>query len=287
MTGNRISAGAITDWVRVAPYRLPSDIKSVGDIVFLECKLAGSDDIWEHAWYEIGAGNQLTIYQIVDTYLRSGEYTGTPPSAINDFDGPVEVGGIANSRTIPVIGPDGTFLNGAAVNASLVAPDVKTLQARNDLVNGQRFFAADGLHVNSGSDAGGGRPGLMIRYDSASGAAPDYTSIFPMTSGLPGRLLHIPLRIPKKLGPFTISAGGVAEVVNASRAGGLWKVEAWSNDNAGSYCEGAAIGHATEAELRAVVEIGDLELVTDGTSVRIKNNGASSASFSGALEERH
>lgn len=286
-TGNRISAGAVTDWVRVAPYRLPTDVKAVNDRIFLEIKLAGDDSLWEHSWLTIGAGGQLTIYKVVDTYLRSGDYTGTPPSAVNDFDGPVEVGAIANSRTIPVIGPDGFFLNGAAVNSSLIAPDIKTLQARTDLVNGQKFFAADGLHTNTGADAGAGRAGMILRYDSASGVAADYSSVYPLTSGLSGRLIHVPQRIPKKLGPFTIAAGGVSEVINANRPGGVWKIEAWSDDDTDSYAECTVIGDASAAELRACVELGDLELVTSGTSVRIKNNGLATADFSATSEERH
>lgn len=285
-TGARISAGAVTDWVRVAPYRLPTDIKSVNDRIFLEVKLAGDDTIYEHAWYEIGAGNQLTIYRVVDTYLRSGDYTTTPPSAVNDFDGPVEVGGIANSQTIPVIGPDGSFLNGAAVNSSLIAPDIKTLQARNDLQNGQKFFAADNLHVNGGADAGGGS-GLMVRYDSGSGVAPDYSWTFPLTSGLGGRLIGVPLKVPQKLGPFTIPAGGETQVVNANRAGGLWLIEAWSDDDALSYCEAKIVGHASDAEIRGAIEIGDLSVERSGTSIRIKNNGLTEAQFSATREERH
>lgn len=286
-SGVRIGTGAITDWVRVAPYRLPTDIANVNEVVLLDCKLAGSDDVWERSWFTIGAGNALTIYKVVDTYLRSGPYTGTPPSAVNDFDGPVEVAGVADSLSLPVIGPDGFFSNGAAVNASLIYPDIKSIQARSDIANGQRFFAADGLHVNGGSDAGAGRAGMMLRYDSASGVAADYSSVYPMTSGLSGRLLHVPLRIPQKLGPLSIAAGGVSQVVNANRAGGVWKLEAWSDDDTDSYAECTVVGHATDAEIRASVELGDLEIVVSGTSVRIKNNGPSTAQFSGALEERH
>src|SRR5690606_31564012 len=95
-TGNRIGQGNVTDLVRVAPYRLPADVKGLGDRVFLEVKKATDDTVWEHAWFELASGGQLELYQVVDTHQRSGEYDPENPPSPIEFDGPVEVGAIAN-----------------------------------------------------------------------------------------------------------------------------------------------------------------------------------------------
>ena len=81
-TGTRTGTGPVTGWVRVPPYRLPTDVKAIGDRVFLETRDVNDDTIWEHAWYEIGAGGQLTVHLVVDTHARAGEYVpGVPPAS--------------------------------------------------------------------------------------------------------------------------------------------------------------------------------------------------------------
>lgn len=286
-TANRVSTGNATDWVRVAPYRLPTDVKAVGDAIFLETKLAGDDSIWEHAWYKIRAGNQLELYRVVDTYLRSGDYTSTAPGAINAFDGPVEIGGIANSRTIPVIGPDGTFLNGKAVNDSLIAPDIAALQARNDLTTGQAFFALDNRHTPPGGGAlTGGGAGLFVKYDSTSGAPADGFGVWQLTSGLSGRLLAQPLSNRKITRDVAIAAGGVAEVLNANLPLGLWDVEARSETDALSFASFRVSGHASAPEMFAGVFRGDLAFAQSGTSIRLRNLGLLTAEFSVTVDRR-
>jgi hypothetical protein len=284
-TGSRISSGNTTDWVRVAPYRLPTDVKAVGDAIFLETKLAGDDSIWEHAWYKIRAGNQLELYRVVDTYLRSGEYSGSAPGAVTAFDGPVEVGGIANSKTLPVIGPDGVFLNGKSVNDSLIAVDVAALQARNDLQNGQAFFALDNRHTppGGGSLTGGGA-GLFLKYDSSSGAPADGFGVWQLTSGLAGRLLAQPLSNKKIIRDVSIAAGGVSEVINANLATGLWKVTARSEADALSFVTFYINGHASAPEAVGIIAFGDLDVAQSGTSIRLRNKGLLTAEFTVTID---
>lgn len=279
-TANRVSTGNATDWVRVAPYRLPTDVKAVGDSIFLETKLAGDDSIWEHAWYKIRAGNQLEIYRVVDTYLRSGDYAPTPPGAINVFDGPVEIGGIANSVTIPVIGPEGTFLNGKAVNDSLIAVDVAALQARNDLVNGQAFFAIDNRHTPpiGGAPTGGGT-GIFVKYESASGAPADGFGVWQLTSGLAGRLIALPLSNKKITRDVSIAAGGVAEILNANLSFAVWDVVARSEADALSFAEFKVAGHNTSPAIYRASRSGDLDVAVSGTSIRLRNNALVTAEY--------
>ena len=284
-TANRISTGNATDWVRVAPYRLPTDVKAVNDIVFLETKLAGDDSIWEHAWYQIKAGNQLELYRVVDTYLRSGEYGATAPGAANAFDGPVEIGGIANSRTLPIIGPDGFFLNGKAVNDSLIAPDVAALQARNDLTTGQAFFAIDNRHVPPGGGAlTGGGAGVFVIYDSASGAPADGFGVWQLTSGLAGRLLAKPLSQKRIIRDVSIGAGAVSEIFVANLPIALWKVTARSEVDAESFAHFYISGHASAPKMRAGVFSGDLAYAQSGTSIRLRNNGLVTAEFTVTID---
>ena len=216
-TGSRTGSGPVTGWVRVPPYRLPTDVKAIGDRIFLEVRDVNDDTIWEHGWYEIAAGGQLTLYAVVDTHQRAGEYVaGSPPAAIS-FGGPVEVGAIANSQTLPVIGPDGRLINGKAVRDSVLFPDIVTLQARSDLADGDVFFSMSSLYTPSGGGAStGAGPGLLLQFDADSAAAPDGVNVFDLSSGSPGRLIKASLEVQaqfiRERWSIYADAGGVSRL---------------------------------------------------------------------------
>lgn len=249
-TGSRTGSGAITAWVRIPPYRLPTDVKAVGDLIFLETRNALDDTIWEHAWYQIEAGGQLTIHAVVDTHQRSGEYNpATPPPPIS-FGGPVEVGAIANSVVIPAIGPDGRMLNGKAIRDSVIFPDIVTLQARNDLVDGEIFFTLSSLYTPSGGGAStGAGPGLLLQYSFGSAAAPDGATVFDLSSGAPGRLLKASIEVQAEFirNQWSVYAnsGGVSRIKSHVFARGAAGADAaWSGiktqrgtDGAGAFTE--------------------------------------------------
>lgn len=217
MTGSRTGSGPVTGWVRIPPYRLPTDVKAITDRVFLEVRDVNDDTIWEHGWYEIAAGGQLTLYAVVDTHQRAGEYVaGSPPAAIS-FGGPVEVGAIANSQTLPVIGPDGRLINGKAVRDSVLFPDIVTLQARSDLADGDVFFTMSSLYTPSGGGAStGAGPGLLLQFDADSAAAPDGVNVFDLSSGSPGRLIKASLEVQaqfiRERWSIYADAGGVSRL---------------------------------------------------------------------------
>lgn len=249
-TGSRTGTGAITAWVRVPPYRLPTDVKAVTDIVFLETRDALDDTVWEHAWYTVGAGGQLTVYAVVDTHQRSGEYNPASPPAAISFGGPVECGAIANSVVIPAIGPDGKLLNGKAVRDSVIFPDIVTLQARNDLVDGEIFFTLSSLYTPSGGGAStGAGPGILLQYASGSAATPDGVTAFDLSSGSPGRLLKASLEVQAEFirNQWSVYANGsgVSRVkAHALARGAAGADAAWAGikvqrgtDAAGAYTE--------------------------------------------------
>lgn len=261
-TGTRTGTGPVTGWVRVPPYRLPTDVKAIGDRVFLETRDVNDDTLWEHAWYEIGAGGQLTVYLVVDTHARAGEYVpGVPPAAIS-FGGPVEVGAIANSVTIPVIGPDGRLLNGKAVRDSVIFPDIVTLQARDDLADGDIFFTFSSLYTPSGGGPStGAGPGLLLQYDIDSAAAPNGVTVFDLSSGAPGRLIKASLEIQAEFirNQWSIYAdgSGVSRLKSHALARGAAGADAaWQgfkvqrgSDGAGAYTELLSVDNDRHAGL--------------------------------------
>ena len=245
-TGNRIGTGAVTSLVREAPYRLPTDVKGVGSRVFLEIKSVGDDSIWEHGWYEVEAGGQLSVYRVIDTHERSGEYDPQSPPAAISFDGPVECGAIANSVTLPVIGPDGeTLLNGKTVRSALLWPDVVTLQARDDLEDGDRFFAMSSLHTPNGGGASvGAGPGLLLEYDADAGDAHDGVDVFSMSSGAPGRLKRASLEVQARFireewSVYADGTGVARSKLHALQRGAAGADDAWAGMRATRGNDGA------------------------------------------------